>query len=118
MSLKSKPHYTLPAAALAAWIESQPDKWWWADDEQYLSSAVDFPCPGDELAPEIRRVGKDLLVWDKNPGSQAHGERIEADRLTSLADFTKRNHRMMFVLTWNDSDEEWLLCEDEAMVAS
>jgi len=108
MSLKEKPHYTLSAAALADWIESQPDKWWGVDGEDYLMSVVDFPCPGDELAPEIRRVGKDLLVYDKTPGSQAHGERIGADRLAGLADFTKRKHQMFFVLTWTDSDEESL----------
>ena len=71
MSLKSKPHYTLPAEALADWVESQPDRWWAVDGDPYLMSVVDFPCPGDELAPEIRRVGKDLLVWDKAPNSQA-----------------------------------------------
>lgn len=117
MSLKSKPHYTLPAEALADWVESQPDRWWAVDGDPYLMSVVDFPCPGDELAPEIRRVGKDLLVWDKAPNSQARGERIGADKLAGLADFSKRKHRMIFLLSWIDSDEEWLLLEAEALVA-
>jgi hypothetical protein len=117
MSLKSKPHYTLPAAALAQWIESQPDRWWSVDGDPLLTSVVDFPCPGDELAPAIRRVGKDLLVWDKNPTSRARGERIGADRLAELADTSTRRHRMIFRLSWSDSDVEWLLLEDEAMVA-
>ncbi len=117
MSLKSMPHYTLPAAALADWIDSQPDKWWAVDGDPYLMSVVDFPCPGDELAPAIRGVGKDLLVWDRAPGSQARGERIGADRLAGLVDFTKRTHQMIMLLSWSDSDEEWVLREDEALVA-
>jgi hypothetical protein len=117
MSLKSVPHYTLSAAALADWIESQPDKWWAVDGDDYLLAAVDSPCPSDELAPAIRRVSKDVLVWDKTPGSQARGERIAADQLASIADYGKQTHRMMFVMSWADADEEWELSEDAAMVA-
>ncbi len=116
MSIKVKPHYTLPAAALAEWIENQPDKWWAVDGDPLLTSLVDFPCPSDELAPAIRKEGKDLLVWDKTPGSTAHGERIGTERLAGLADFTRRKHQMVFLLAWSDSDNEWLLREDEALV--
>ena len=117
MSMKSKPHYTLPADALADWIEGQPDKWWAVDGDPHLMSVVDFPCPSDEVAPALRRVGKDLLVWDKAPGSRARGERIGANRVAALADTSTRKGRMTFLLSWVDSDEEWLLLEDEALVA-
>ncbi len=117
MSLKERPHCTLSAAALADWIESQPDRWWAVDGDPYLMSVVDFPCPGDELAPAIRKTGKDLLVYDKTPGSKARGERIGANRLAGLADTSNRKHQMIFLMTWSDSDEEWLLHETEAMVA-
>src|SRR5262249_30049268 len=117
MSLKEHPHYTLSTAALADWIDSQPDKWWAVDGEDYLLSVVDFPCPSDELAPALRRMGKDVLVWDKTPGSRARGERIGADRLAGLAAIGKRTHRLTFTMSWSDSDEVWLLAEDEAMVA-
>jgi hypothetical protein len=116
MSLKEKPHFTLSAAALADWIESQPDRWWGVDGDRHLMSVVDFPCPGDELAPVIRKVGKDLLVYDRTPGSRARGERIGADRLTGLADTDNWKHQMTFLMSWVDSDEEWLLVEDEALV--
>ena len=33
MSVRDKPHYTLPAATLASWIESQPDQWWSVDGD-------------------------------------------------------------------------------------
>ena len=74
MSLKDKPHYTLPATILASWIEKQPDRWWSVDGDPRLTAVVDFPCPSDELAPAIRRIGKDLLLYDKTAASKAHGE--------------------------------------------
>jgi hypothetical protein len=117
MSLKAKPHYTLPAAALTDWIDSQPDKWWSVDGDPQMMEVVDFPCPSDELSPAIRDVGKDLLVFDRTPGSHARGEKIGAERLTELADTSNRKHRMIFLMSWIDSDEEWLLIEDEALVA-
>ncbi len=88
MSLKDKPHYTLPAAALADWIDSQPDRWWLVDGDPHLMGVLDLPCPSDELAPEIRKYGKNLLLYDKTPGSQAHGEVIGADRLDELVDYS------------------------------
>jgi hypothetical protein len=118
MSLRDEPHYTLPAAELARWIESQPEQWWWVDGDPWLMSVLDLPCPSDELAPEIRKVGKDLLLYDKTPGSTAHGERIRADQLDALADRRNWRRRRTYVLTWVDSDEEWELREDEPVMAS
>jgi hypothetical protein len=117
MSLKSDPHYTLSSVELADWIESQPDKWWsvYGDDELLLT--VDAPSPGDELAPVLRRAGKDILVWDKTPGSKARGERIKADRLPGIAHYGALRHNMTFVMAWADSDDVWELVEDEALVA-
>lgn len=81
MSVREKPHYTVPAATLAAWIESQPEQWWTVDGDPRLTSTVDFPCPSDELAPAIRQIGKDLLLHDKNAASTAHGQVIDAGKL-------------------------------------
>ncbi len=117
MSMREKPHYTLPAAILAQWIESQPDKWWSVDGDPLLTSIVDFPCPSDELAPMILREGKNLLLQDKNPASQAHGEVIGGDKLDGLADTSNRKHRKILRLSWSGSDVDWLLIEDEALVA-
>jgi hypothetical protein len=116
VSVRDKPHYTLPAAALAEWIEDQPDKWWSVDGDPVLTSVVDFPCPGDELAPAIRRVGKDLLLQDIHAGSQARGEFVGRDRLNELADTRNRWRKKIFLLSWADSDVDWLLIEDEALV--
>jgi hypothetical protein len=116
MSVKEKPHFTLPAATLATWLEDQPDRWWSVDGDPRLTSIVDFPCPSDELARAIRKTGKNLLLHDKNAASVAHGEPVAADRLDELADVNNRRHQKTYLLSWADSDVDWLLIEDEALV--
>jgi hypothetical protein len=87
------------------------------DGDPRLTSKVDFPCPGDELGPALRKIGKDLLLYDKTSGSTAHGEIVDPRRFDDLADTNNRRHRKTFLLNWADSDEDWLLVEDEALVA-
>ena len=117
MTTEPHPHYTLTAATLADWIENQPDKWWFVDGDPLLTSIVDFPCPSDELASAIRRVGKDLLLKDQNPSSAAHGEMISGGRLDQVADSITKHHRRILQFSWKDADVDWLLMEDEALVA-
>jgi len=114
--VREKPHYTLPAATLAGWIESQPEQWWSVDGDPRLTAIVDFPCPGDELAPAVRKIGKDLLLYDKTAASMARGEIIGGEKLDELADVNNRRHQKTFLLSWADSDVDWLLTEDEALV--
>jgi hypothetical protein len=116
MSIRDKPHYTLPAATLAQWIEGQPDRWWFVDGDPRLTSVVDFPCPGDELAPALRQIGKDLLLYDKTPGSKARGEMVAPGRLDDLVDTDNRRRQKTLLLAWADSDLDWLLIEDDALV--
>jgi hypothetical protein len=82
----------------------------------YLMSILDFPCPSDELAPALRRTGKDLVLQDKNASSRAHGEAIGADRLDELSDVSSKRRRKALLLSWADSTIDWLLVEDEALV--
>ncbi len=116
MSVRDLPHYTLTAAALADWIESQPEPWWFVDGDPRLTSKVDFPCPGDELAPALRKIGKDkdLLLYDRTPGSTARGEPVDPARLNELADTNNNRHARTFLFSWADFDNDWLLVEDEA----
>jgi hypothetical protein len=116
--MRDKPYYTMSADTFAAWLESQPDAWWSVDGDPVLTSMVDFPCPSDELAPVVRRLGTDLLLQDKNPASRAHGETISGDRLDAMAEIDQKRHRKIFRLSWADSDVDWLLLEDEALVAT
>jgi hypothetical protein len=116
VSIKDKPHYTISARAMADWLESQPDKWWSVDGDPLLESIVDFPCPTDELAPAIRNEGKSLLLEDRRPASQAHGEEIGAERLDELTAFSRKKRHKILVCSWADSNVDWLLLEDEALV--
>jgi hypothetical protein len=118
MAVKEKPHYKVSAKSLADWLETQPDKWWSVDGDPLLTSTVDFPCPSDELAPVIRRVGTDLLIQDQNANSAAHGQGIAPNELDKLADTSNRKRRKIFRLCWVGSDVDWLLLEDEAMAAT
>ena len=116
MSVKEKPHYTLPAATLAGWIESQPEKWWSVDGDPLLSSILDFPCPSDEIVPALSKMSKNLLLYDKTPASEARGETIAGDKLDDLSDTNNKRHHRTFLLSWADSEIDWLLMEDDAMV--
>ncbi len=116
MSVKNKPHYSILAASLAQWIEAQPDRWWSVDGDPLLTSLLDFPCPSDELAPMIRKIGKRLLLQDKNALSTAQGEEIESDMLDALSDTTNRQRQRTWCLSWQGSEIDWLLIEDQALV--
>jgi hypothetical protein len=86
------------------------------DGDPRLTSVVDFPCPSDELAPAIRKIGKDLLVYARNGNSTPPEQVIRADKLDELADRSNWQHRREFVFCWADSDIDWMLVDDEAMV--
>ena len=116
-SIQDRPHYTLSARALADWLEAQPDKWWSVDGDPVLMSIVDFPCPTDELAPAIRQIGGELLFSGKAVSPQAQGEEIAGDKLDELAEVNPRTREKFLFLTWAGSGVDWLLLEDEPMVA-
>ena len=115
MAVRDNPHYTVRAESLADWIERQPDRWWVVDGDPLLMSLVDFPCPGDELAPVIRRIGKDLLLQEIASNRNGGGE-VGADRLDALCDTSDNHQQKTLLLAWEDSDIDWLLVEDKAAV--
>lgn len=115
MSVRAKPRLTVSAASLAEWIERQPRRWWVVDGDPLLMSLVDFPCPSDELAPAIRNIGKLLLIQGKTPNSGEGGE-VGVDKLDELCDTGDRHQQKTLLLSWEDSDVDWLLVEDKAAV--
>jgi len=118
------PHYELPSIELAKWVEAQGlDCWWNVDGDPLLTGLVSFPCPGDELVTELRRLNRPLLVQvDK---ADARGEPIDAGRIDGVVSrlreaFTLRpgapeprwaNDRFLY-LCWKGSPVEWMLVED------
>src|SRR5947207_9170352 len=85
MSLREEPHYMIASSELADWLERQgADCWWNVDGDPLLTGRLTFPCPTDELAAELRRIDRPLLLQAKKGDSQADGRRIERARLDGL----------------------------------
>jgi hypothetical protein len=87
------------------------------DGDPLLTGRLNFPCPADELAEELDRIDRPLLVAAKD--AHAQGNQILASQLDELAvqriGFSDRGHvdqDRFFLLCWMGKDEEWALIED------
>ena|SRR5690242_12900105 len=86
MSLRDEPHYKIASSELAAWLEAQgTDRWWNVDGDPLLTGRLSFPCPADELAAELRRINRTLLLQDRRKPPSGRGEPIVAADLDALA---------------------------------
>jgi hypothetical protein len=122
--IRATPHYEIPAAELATWLEQQgTDRWWNVDGDPLLTGRLHFPCPADELAAELRRIGRPLLVQAKPEDASAKGQVIDAGKLSEVVNrFTENGlgagpepawaqDRFLY-LCWKASSQDWLLAED------
>jgi len=125
MGLRDQPHYRIDSAELAAWLVKQgADRWWSVDGDYFLSGRMPMPCTAEDLAKELRRIHRPLLVEDRRDPPLGHGELITAADLDALVvrlgDFIeiKKGPRPIgsddreLSLCWEDRGEEWLLLED------
>ena len=124
MSIQDRPHYEVPAAELAAWVEQQgADRWWNVDGDPLLTGLLSFPAPGDELAEAFRHIGRALLVEDKHRDPAAKGQAIGRAQLDDLVGHLGDNVQVtgrpppwmsarVLCLSWKGSGDEWLLVED------
>jgi hypothetical protein len=124
--IRSVPHYEIPSSELAAWLEEQgKDRWWNVDGDPLLTGRMTFPCPADELAAELRKIDRPLLVQAKKEDIGAMGQRVPKDKLDELVGhFVETNHPLgpgpmppwgrdrLLYLCWKGSTYEWLLEED------
>ncbi len=115
MSIRTEPHSTVSAETLAKWIDGQPDRWWSVDGDPRLMGTVSFPCPSDELAPAIRKVGKDLLVLRPENGPLVSEDPIDAGELAEMFAMSRNRRGSELLFAWGDSEVEWLLLEDEEL---
>jgi hypothetical protein len=124
MSLRDEPHYRISSSELAAWLEGQgTDRWWSVDGDPLLTGRLSLPCPADELAAELRRINRTLLVQDRRQPPAGRGEPITARDLdglaTRLVDTVQADGASpwaddrLFFLCWEDGGDEWMLVEDE-----
>jgi hypothetical protein len=124
--IRSGPHYEISSAALATWLEQQgPERWWNVDGDPLLTGRLTFPCPTDELAGELQKINRPLLVQAHKDDTLATGQPIGADKLkdvvVSVAESIPRlgpgpmppwgSDRLLY-LCWKSSPYEWLLTED------
>jgi hypothetical protein len=124
--IRSGPHYELPAEELAAWLEAKGnDRWWSVDGDPLLSGRLDFPCPADELAAELRQIGQPLLLQAKKEDTGAKGQPIDRHKLDVVAGKIADSLHLirqgqlpvwsgdrLLYLCWKGSTNDWLLCED------
>jgi hypothetical protein len=117
------PHFELPSAELAKWLEQQPaDRWWTVDGDPLLTGRLSFPCPGDELATELRKINKPLLVSAKEEMTDAHGQLIQAEKLDDLVELApyrlgdlsnlELKYYRWLSFCWKGSEIDWELVED------
>lgn len=118
MSTKDQPHYTLHANVLAEWLELQgSDSWWTVDGDPWLTQRVSFPCPGDELAIQIRSVGKDLFLLDVDDREDACGQSVARGQIDSLAFQDAEGRAFQFSWKGDPSNTDWNLVEDKESAA-
>lgn len=119
MNLTDLPHFQLSANSLATWIEDQGTEIWWSvDGDPLLMERLDLPCPGDELASELRKINRPLVLDVEGMADDARGQQVTADDLHKLLEGTEldndllsRRYRVLH-LSWKGSDVDWLLVED------
>jgi hypothetical protein len=124
--IRSGPHFEVAADTLAKWLEKQgQDQWWSVDGDPLLTGRLDFPCPGNELAIELMKIGKPLLVQARKEDATAKGQVITIEGLNevvgTLADNLHSSRagqlpgwsgdRILYCC-WKGSTNDWLLSED------
>jgi hypothetical protein len=129
MSLRDEPHYRISSSELAAWLEAQgKDIWWTVDGEYFLGDRLPLPAPADELAAELRKINRTLLVEDQRDTPIGRGETITARDLDGLVKrlgdniILRKGPRPLwmsnrtFALAWEGRDDEWwMLNEDQRL---
>lgn len=125
MSLQDASHYKIESSELADWLMNQgADRWWNVDGDPLLTGRLSFPVPSDELAAELRRINRMLLVQDRRKTPSGQGEQItvrEMDALvTHMGDDVEIKGKTptwvkdrLFFLCWAGSTDDWLLVEDK-----
>jgi len=125
MSIQHGPHYRIASAALADWLQQQGlDRWWNVDGDPILAGRLSFPCPVDELAAELRRLNRMLIVQGRPEDAAGRGQEITASDLDQLVTRLGDNAQItgapppwtndrLFFLCWIGQEDEWLLVEDQ-----
>lgn len=123
--IRAGPHYEISSSDLAAWLEQQGvDRWWTVDGDPLLMGRLNFPCPADELAAELRKINKPLLLAEPEhvasaQAMEAKGQIISASDLDHVVqrvhvetESSRIQDARWLYLCWKGSTAEWKLVED------
>lgn len=115
MSQLVRKEYQCDPTLLAKWLEGQPGTWWSVDGDPYLTSSMEVPCPVEELAERLASEKKPIVViTDRSAGDSDSVQTV--DQLDKLADRVDRDDSSsdrVLLCRWMESEEEWLLVEDQ-----
>jgi hypothetical protein len=108
----------IQAKDLADWLVQQgADIYWTVDGDPLLAGRLSLPCPGDELAEELRKVGRPLSVFYPVAATCASDTKSARPKLDDLVETEELGTRVL-QLQWKDADPIWLLIEDKETSAS
>lgn len=110
MGSEDTPRYSFEAEELASWLEQRGEELYWTvDGDPKLGSVLSIPCPTDELAEQLRKIGGKLTVVDPRESAKQEADKPHLDKLLEEAELGVP----VLILAWGDSDNTWLLIEDE-----
>jgi hypothetical protein len=129
--IRAGPHFEISSTELAAWLEQQGvDRWWNVDGDPLLAGRLSFPCPADELAAELTKINRPLLVEVKGNDVGAKGQRIGKEKLDEFVGRFADDIRgvpgeempawsadRFLYLSWKDRHYDWFLTEDSRTTA-
>jgi hypothetical protein len=102
----------ISAAELAKWLGEHAMQWWTADGEAHLMETLSFPCPGNELADAISKLGDQQAEIMQDRQTPVEIAEISASDFESYANTENRNDARNFLLRWQGAKRLWLLSED------
>jgi len=115
MSQLVRREYQCDPGLVARWLESQPGTWWFVDGDPYLTGKMDVPCPAEELADALADEEKTLVVISEQSLGDSDSL-TKVDQFVGLVDHVKPqdpSSNRVWLCRWQDSDDEWLLVEDQ-----
>ena len=123
-TISNGPYYEISSSELAIWLETEAaGSWWNVDGDPLLTGRLSIPCPADELANELRSIGRPILIQAIRGDTEAMGQQLKADQVSRTVTRFQANlqtkgplpkwaNDRLFYCCWKDSPHEWLLIED------
>lgn len=115
MSIREHTYYQVTSDTLSRWLENQSDHSMWSvDGDPILTGLMNFPCLASDLANEIQRLNKSLLVYADSPlPNHDLGQGLSVDDLDCIAIREEGNRVFQFCWEQGSPEIDWLMIEDQ-----